>query len=124
MGSLCGRRTHQGAPGGHCCGPLSCDEDPPREDAGRPTCSPTQLPKTTRDELKGLRWLLVRNYAELDTEERQKLQRAFEIWPELATLHGLKEEFRAFYEHKNQRTAIRALETWIAQVQQTGTRPC
>lgn len=79
-----------------------------------------QLPKTTRDELKGLRWLLVRNYAELDAEERQKLQRAFEIWPELATLHGLKEEFRAFYERKNRRTAIRALETWIAKVQQTG----
>jgi len=79
-----------------------------------------QLPKTTRDELKGLRWLLVRNYAELDAEERQKLPRAFEIWPELATLHGLKEEFRAFYERKNRRTAIRALETWIAKVQQTG----
>jgi transposase len=79
-----------------------------------------QLPKTTRDELKGLRWLLVRNYAELDAEERQKLQRAFEIWPELATLHGLKEEFRAFYARKNRRTAIRALETWIAKVQQTG----
>jgi transposase len=79
-----------------------------------------QLPKTTRDELKGLRWLLVRNYAELDAEERQKLQRAFEIWPELATLHGLKEEFRAFYERKNRRTAIRALEAWIAKVQHTG----
>jgi transposase len=79
-----------------------------------------QLPKTTRDELKGLRWLLVRNDAALDAEERQKLQRAFEIWPELATRHGLKEEFRAFYERKHQRTAIRALETWIAKVQQTG----
>jgi transposase len=40
-----------------------------------------QLPKTTRDELQGLRWLLVRNYAELDAEERQKRPRAFEIWP-------------------------------------------
>jgi transposase len=79
-----------------------------------------QLPKTTRDELQGRRWLLVRHYAELDAEERQKLQRAFEMWPELATLHGLKEEFRAFDEHQHRRTAIRALETWIAQVQQTG----
>lgn len=79
-----------------------------------------QLPQATREELKGLRWLLVRNYAELDAEDRQKLQRAFEIWPELAMLHGLKEDFRAFYERKNRRTAIRALDTWIAKVQQTG----
>jgi len=79
-----------------------------------------QLPQAMRDELKGLRWLLVRNYADLDAEGRQKLQRAFEIWPELAMLHGLKEEFRAFYERKNRRTAIRALATWIAKVQQTG----
>jgi transposase len=79
-----------------------------------------QLPKATREELKGLRWLLVRNYDGLDAEERQKLQRAFEIWPELAVLHGLKEEFRAFYERKNRRTAISALDTWIAKVQQTG----
>jgi transposase len=79
-----------------------------------------QLPKATRQELKGLRWLLVRNYDELDAEDRQKLQRAFEIWPELATLHGLKEEFRAFYERKNRRTAIHALHMWIVKVQQTG----
>lgn len=79
-----------------------------------------QLPKATREELKGLRWLLVRNYDRLDAEERQKLQRAFEIWPELAVRPGLKEEFRAFYERKNRRTAIDALDTWIAKVQQTG----
>ena len=79
-----------------------------------------QLPQAMRDELKGLRWLLVRNYADLDAEGRQKLQRAFAIWPERAMLHGLKEEFRAFYERKNRRTAIRALATWIAKVQQTG----
>jgi transposase len=88
------------------------------QDAGR--AAQRQLPKTTRDELKGLRWRLVRHYAELDAEERQKRPRAFEIWPELATLHGLKEEFRAFYEHTNRRPAIRALERWIATVQQTG----
>lgn len=89
-----------------------------RQDARR--AAQRQLPKTTRDALKGLRWLLVRNYAELDAEERQKLPRAFEMWPELATLDGLKEEFRAFDERQTRRTAIRALETWIAKVQHTG----
>jgi transposase len=79
-----------------------------------------QLPKTTRDALKGWRWLRVRHDAELNAEERRKRQRAFEIWPELATRHGLQEEFRRCYARKQRRTAIRALETWIAKVQQTG----
>lgn len=79
-----------------------------------------QLPKETREELKGLRWLLVRNYVDLSEEERGKLKRAFEIWPELGTLHGLKEEFRDFYERKNRQTAIEALQEWIQKVQQTG----
>jgi transposase len=89
-----------------------------RQDARR--AAPRPLPKTTRDALQGRRGLLVRHDAELDAEERQKRQRACAMWPELATLHGLQEEFRACYEHKPRRTAIRALETWIAQVQPTG----
>ena len=89
-----------------------------RQDARR--TAQRQLPQAMRDELKGLRWLLGRNDADLDAAGRQQLQRAFEIWPELAMLHGLKEEFRAFYERKNRRTAIRALATWIAKVQQSG----
>jgi transposase len=79
-----------------------------------------QLPQAMREELQGWRWLLVRHDADLDAEDRQTLQRAFEIWPELALLHGLKEEFRAFYERQKRRTAIRALDTGIATVQQTG----
>jgi transposase len=79
-----------------------------------------QLPNATREELQGLRWRLVRNDDGLDAEERQKRQRAFEIGPELAVRHGLKEEFRAFYERKHRRTAIGVLDTWIAKVQQTG----
>jgi transposase len=89
-----------------------------RPDARR--AAPRQLPHTTRDARKGLRWLRVRHDAALDAEARQKRQRALELWPELATLHGLKEECRAFYARQNRRTAIRALETWIAKVQQTG----
>jgi transposase len=89
-----------------------------RPDARR--AAQRQLPNTTRDELQGRRWLLVRHDAELDAEERQKRPRAVEMWPALATLHGLKEECRAFYERKNRRTAIRALEAWIATVQHTG----
>jgi transposase len=82
--------------------------------------APHPLPKTTRDERKGWRWLLVRNDAELNAQDRPKRQRAFAIWPELATRHARKEECRGCYARQNRRTALRALETWIAQVQQTG----
>jgi transposase len=93
-----------------------------RQDARR--AAQRQLPKTTRDELQGLRGLLVRHDAELDAEERQKRQRAFEIGPELATLHGLKAECRACYARQHRRPAIRALEAWIAKVQHTGRFCC
>jgi transposase len=89
-----------------------------RQDARRAAQRP--LPNATRDELQGLRWLLVRHDDGLDAEDRQKRQRAFEIGPELAVLHGLKEECRAFYARKNRRTAIGALDTWSAKVQRTG----
>ena len=89
-----------------------------RQDARRAAQRP--LPNATWDELQGWRWLLGRHDDGLDAEDRQKRQRACEIWPELAVLHGLKEEFRAFYERKTRRTAIGALDTWIAKVQRTG----
>jgi len=79
-----------------------------------------QLPNATRDARKGLRWRLVRHDAELDAAARQQLPRAFESWPELAPRHGLQEECRGCYARKHRRTAIRALERWIARVQQTG----
>jgi len=89
-----------------------------RPDARR--AAQRQLPNTTRDALKGRRWRLVRHDAELDAEARQQRPRAVEMGPELATRHSLKEAFRAFDEPTHRRTAIRALETWIAKVQQTG----
>jgi transposase len=89
-----------------------------RQDARR--AAQRQLPTATREELQGWRWLLVRHDDGLDAEERQTRQRAFEIWPELAVRHGLQEECRAFYERKHRRTAISALDTWIAKVQQMG----
>jgi len=89
-----------------------------RQDARR--AAQRQRPQAMRAELQGWRWLLVRHDADLDAEDRQQRQRAFAIWPALALRHGLKEEFRAFYERKHRRTAIRALDTWIAKVQQTG----
>jgi transposase len=65
-----------------------------RQDARR--AAPRQLPQAMRDALQGWRWRRVRHDADLDAEARQQRQRAFAIWPELARLHGLKEECRAF----------------------------
>ena len=89
-----------------------------RQDARR--AAQRQLPNTTRDARQGRRWRLVRHDAELDAEARQTRPRAVEMGPELATRPGLQEAFRAFAEPTHRRPAIRALETGIATVQQTG----
>jgi transposase len=79
-----------------------------------------QLPQATREALQGWRWLRVRHDDGLDAEARQQRPRAFAIGPELAVRPGLKEECRAFSERQQRRTAIRALDTWSATVQQPG----
>jgi transposase len=89
-----------------------------RQDARR--AAQRQLPHATREERQGGRWLLVRHDDGLDAEARQKRQRAFESWPELAVRHGLTEEFRAVSARKHRRPAIGALDTGSAQVQPTG----
>jgi transposase len=89
-----------------------------RPDARR--AAPRPRPNPTRDERQGRRGLLGRHAAELDAEARQKRPRACELGPELATLPGLQEECRACDARQTRRTAIRALEAWIAQVQPTG----
>ena len=79
------------------------------------------LPESTRQTLKGGRWLLVRNQADLSETDQAKLEAMFALAPELARLHRLKEDFRTLFETQTDPTeASPALETWIAQVEASG----
>ena len=74
-----------------------------------------------RSVLKGCRWLLVRNEADLSEEQKERLRAMFLVAPALGTLHGLKERFRAiFAEPLSRELANWRLFGWIATVERSG----
>lgn len=81
------------------------------------------LPKKERDELKGLRWILVTNEANLNEEQRAKLKELYRNCPELKKCHKLKEDFRKIFDKEKTRPkAKRKLDAWKRRVRRTGLR--
>jgi transposase len=80
-------------------------------------------PKESKETLKGCRWLLVRNEADLNEEDKSKLAGMFAVSPELERLHQLKEQFREILEtHIDIDTAGERLREWIDTVQASGLK--
>ena len=76
-----------------------------------------------RSELKGSRWILVRNRSDLSPFEEEKLKKVLELCPELRTLYLLKEEFRRIFEKVHCRDkAARFLSAWILKATYTGNK--
>ena len=73
-----------------------------------------------KERLKGSRWVLVKNEANLSAKEQAKLADLYEASPELKQLHLLKEAFRDIFETDQARDqAAQALATWIEKVRAT-----
>ena len=74
-------------------------------------------PAEVKDSLKGSRWVLVKNQANLSEKEQDKLALLYETSPELKQLHQLKEAFRDIFEtdHSREQAAL-ALAAWIEKV--------
>lgn len=71
-----------------------------------------------REHLKGCRWLLVKNAADLTEAEQAQLTTLQEAVPLLGRLHALKEGFRSIFERTRERaTASSRLHEWIATVE-------
>lgn len=63
--------------------------------------------------LKGSRWILVRNRADLSSEETTKLNEILKLCPELRTIYLLKEEYRLIFEKiESREKAERFLSAW------------
>ena len=78
-------------------------------------------PAAEKQQLKGCRWLLVKNQEDLDEAERAKLAELYAGCPPLGRLHALKEAFRTICETAPDRpTAEAGLRAWIAQVEASG----
>ena len=71
-----------------------------------------------KEQLKGSRWVLVKNQKDLNEKQRIKLENLYQASPELKVCHQLKEQFRTIFETTADRTQARvALRHWIKQVE-------
>jgi transposase len=76
-----------------------------------------------RSEIKGSRWILVRNRSELSPLEEEKLKKVLELCPDLRTLYLLKEELRRMFEQIHHRDkAARFLSARILKATYTGNK--
>jgi transposase len=81
------------------------------------------LPREMRSEIKGSRWILVRNRSELSPLEEDKLKQILGLCPELRTLYLLKEELRCIFEKIHCREkAARFFSAWILKASSTGNK--
>lgn len=75
-----------------------------------------------KEQLKGSRWVLVKNQADLTPEEQEKLNTLYQISPELKTSHQFKEQFRAIFELTDRSEATRQLADWSTRVESSGLK--
>ena len=77
-----------------------------------------QADEQTAEQLKGCRWLLVKNRENLTTEELSKLDTMLAASPALNECYELKEDFRAWFNASHDRaTAATELDVWLARVE-------
>lgn len=80
-----------------------------------------KLEEEERKTLKGFRWILLKT--ELKTKDKKKLEELMKINESIHKAMILKEEFRRFYEAKNQETAEKILLDWIDECNESGLKP-
>ena len=80
-------------------------------------------PDEIKECLKGCRWVLVKNQANLSEKEQAKLASLYETSADLKQLHQLKEAFRDIFEadHTRHQAAL-SLADWIEKVRQAGLK--
>jgi transposase len=77
-----------------------------------------------KEVLKGARWLLLKNAANLDPEkdEERRLKEALKLNEPLAAAYYLKEDLRRFWEQPGKRFATTFLDGWIRRAEASGIR--
>ena len=87
------------------------------------TASTESMSEEDKAKLKGCRWVLVKNSADLTLAEQEKLNIVYDTSPELKQVHLLKEDFRRIFEEEDDmEKASKALEDWISRVMDSGLK--
>lgn len=75
-----------------------------------------------RQELKGLRWILLKNPEHLDEtkDEKVRLEKALQANKELAIAYYLKEDLRQLWKQENKKMASSHLRAWTAKARASG----
>lgn len=81
-----------------------------------------QASPEVKEQIKGSRWVLVKNQDTLTDEERQKLDVIYTVSPELKACHQLKEQFRAIFDLTDRQEAAHQLDDWIRQAEASGLK--
>ncbi len=77
--------------------------------------------ETVQAQLKGCRWLLVKNRENLTAEEQETLATMLTASPELKLCYDLKEDFRKWFNESPDRlTAEQGLNEWLERVDASG----
>ena len=72
--------------------------------------------------LKGQRFLLLRNFIDLDEGQRSNLNKLLEINKPLAIAHSMKEQFRSFWACSSRREGARFLICWVIEAFESGVK--
>ncbi len=72
--------------------------------------------------LKGSRFLLLRNYENLDDDSRGRLQQLLKVNQPLHLMHNMKEQLRVFWAKNNYSDACKFLETWCRDAMASGIK--
>jgi transposase len=70
--------------------------------------------------MKGQRFLLLRNFVNLDDGQKSSLERLLELNHSLAIAHSMKEQFRLFWELRSRQEGAKFLGWWIIQAIESG----
>lgn len=72
--------------------------------------------------IKGMRFLLLRNYENLDFKKKSSLESLLEVNQPIALAHAMKEQIRLFWSKQTVKEGIKFLAWWIMDAVETGIR--
>ena len=70
--------------------------------------------------LKGQRFLLLRNFSDLDTAQQGSLKKLLDVNQPLSIAHSMKEQFRSFWSYRSRKEGAHFLTMWILTALESG----